>query len=155
MQRAFAGHMARTNDATYSAARAGYSQPASDGSQLMKIERVAEECRRRARNRLMTEGAEVGVSVLIELASDTKQKGSTRGAAAKALVQLSGVAGAQDLTEKDLSDMTPDELRSVLAAARAKLEERINQARTIEHEPAEEPESPQIAQAAPNEGVFD
>lgn len=111
--------------------------------------------RNEARRLLMNEGAQIGVAVLIELATDTAQKGSTRGAAAKSLVQLSGVAGSQDLNEKDLAEMSADDIRTLLSRARGALEERIAKARTIEHDAGEEPESPSNAQGAPNAGVFD
>jgi len=153
MQREFSRQMAATGDATYSATKAGYRAPAVLGSRLANQADVAEDVRRRARQRLMTEGAEVGVRVLLELASDVKQKGSTRGAAAKSLVQLSGIAGAQALSEGDLADMPADQIRTLLAEAQRALEARISAAKTIEHEPAAAPESAPIAQDAPN--LFD
>ncbi|MDI1263876.1 MAG: hypothetical protein PS018_11525 [bacterium] len=147
MQRAFSSHMAVTGDATYSAEKAGYSSPSVLGGRLARQPDVAEDVRRKARHLLVTRGAEVGVRVLIELAEDTKQKGSTRGAAAKSLVQLSGVAGAQSLTEQDLAEMPADKIRALLGEAERALADRMAKLKTIEHEPAEQPQS---AQAAPS-----
>lgn len=149
MQRAFSAKMAATGDAAYAAEKAGYAVPVNAGNKLLHIPDVAEDVRRRARHRLMTEGAEVGVRVLLELACDVKQKGSTRGAAAKSLVQLSGISSARELSEADLADMPPDQIRTLLAEAQRALDARIAASKTIEHEP----ESPSIAQAAPN--LFD
>jgi phage terminase small subunit len=125
MERAFAATMQRTGDPAYSAEKAGYSQPGSAASKLMAKPDVAEEVRRRARHRLQTEGAEVGVRVLIEVATDELQKGSARVAAAKALVQASGVASVQSLSEADLAEMPPDKIRELLGQAQRQLEARM------------------------------
>ncbi|WP_035670094.1 hypothetical protein [Bradyrhizobium liaoningense] len=150
MQRAFSAKMAATGDPAYSAEKAGYAVPVVAGNKLMHVPDVAEDVRRRARHQLMTKGAEVGVRVLIELAEDTKQKGSTRGAAAKSLVQLSGISSAAALSEADLAELPADKIRSLLAEAERALADRMAKMKTIDHEPAEKPES---AQAAPN--LFD
>lgn len=157
MQRAFSERYAATGDATYAAEKAGYAQPVVLGGRLARQEDVAEDARRRARHTLMTKGAEVGVRVLIELAEDMKQKGSTRGAAAKSLVQLSGISTAQALSPEDLAELPADQIRALLAEAQRALEARMTKLKTIEHEPAraerEASESPQSAQPAPN--LFD
>lgn len=150
MERAFSAKMAVTGDPTYSAEKAGYSSPGTLGPRMAGNPDVAEDVRRRARQRLMTEGAEVGVRVLLELASDVLQKGSTRGAAAKSLVQLSGISTAQQLSPEDLAELPADQIRALLAEAQRALEARMSKLKTIDHEPAE---TPQSAQAAPN--LFD
>ncbi|MFZ2160458.1 MAG: hypothetical protein WAV72_30660 [Bradyrhizobium sp.] len=93
-----------------------------------------DDIRRRARERLQTEGAEVGVRVLIELAEDKSQKGSTRGAAAKALVQSSG-STLPMLSQEDLADMPAEQIRALLGEAQRALEARLNKLKTIEHTP--------------------
>lgn len=153
MQRVFSAKMASSGDHAYSAEKAGYAVPVKAGAALMRNPDVAEDIRRRARNRLQTEGAEVGVRVLIELAEDMKQKGSTRGAAAKSLVQLSGIHTAATLSPEDLADLPADQIRALLGEAQRALEARMNHLKTIDHEPAEPdqaPESGDCAQAAPN-----
>ena len=109
----------------------------------------------------MTEGAAVGVAVLIELASDTKQKGSTRGAAAKALVLSSGAAG-QAPSEEELAEMPAEKIRAILVEAKRALEDRLAKLRTVDHA-AVNPEAAQPRQLAPRgvelsdapENVFD
>ena len=149
MERVFSDYMARTGDRVYSAVKAGYSSPQQAASQNMQNGDVQNDIRRRARNMLQNEGAMIGVIVLAELATDTLQKGSTRGAAAKTLVQLSGVSAAQSLSPEDLAELPADQIRALLGEAQRALEARMGQLKTIEHAP----ESPQSAQAAPN--LFD
>jgi len=95
---------------------------------------AADDIRRRARHRLQTEGAQIGVAVLIELAIDRLQKGSTRGAAAKSLVQLSGSAAPMPLQE-DLNEMSAEQIRALLAEAERALAARLEKLKTIEHVP--------------------
>lgn len=139
MQRTFSAKMAATGDHAYAAEKAGYATPVNAGAKLMAIPDVAEDVRRRARQRLMTEGAEVGVRVLLELANDVKQKGSTRGAAAKSLVQLSGISSAQALSEADLAELPADKIRALLGEAQRALEARMKtvQGRTLDAESAQ------------------
>lgn len=136
----FARNMAATGDRLYSARIAGYSAPHQAASQNMRNPDVSEEIRRRARARLQTEGAEVGVRVLIELAEDVAQKGSVRGTAAKALVQLSGISSAATLSEADLAELPADKIRALLHEAERALAARKAELMTIDHvasEPAE------------------
>jgi hypothetical protein len=93
-----------------------------------------EDIRRRARERLQTEGAEAGVRVLIELAEDKRQKGSTRGAAAKALVQLSG-STLPMLSQEDMADMPAEQIRALLGEAQRALDARMAELKTIDHVP--------------------
>lgn len=146
LERTFSAYMARTGDRLYAATKAGYSSPAQSAHKNLNNVDVQNDIRRQARNLLQNEGAAIGVAVLVELATDEKQKGSTRGAAAKSLVQLSGIAGAQALSEGDLADMPADQIRTLLAEAQRALAARMDSLKTIEHDA----ESPPIAQAAPN-----
>ncbi len=92
MQRTFVRHMADTGDAVYAAAKAGYAHPATRGGENAKDPEIASEVRRLARDKLRTEGAEVGVRVLIEIASDVKQPAGARVQAADKLVRHSGIS---------------------------------------------------------------
>lgn len=150
MQREFSAKYALSGDPAYSAEKAGYAIPVVAGYKLANNPDVAEDVRRRARHRLMTEGAEVGVRVLLELAQDVKQKGSTRGAAAKSLVQLSGIQNASSLSPEDLAELPADQIRALLGEAQRALQARMDKLKTIDHEPAEEVDEPQSAQAVPN-----
>lgn len=114
----------------------------------------SEDIRRRARERLMTEGAEVGVRVLIELAEDRQQKGSTRGAAAKALVHASG-STVPVLSQEDIAELPPDQIRALLAEAQRALDARLAKLKTIEHVPASPERLPTVNDAFPAGGLFD
>lgn len=149
MESTFAAYMAATGDRIYAAVKAGYKAPHQAASQNLRNGDVVDDVRRRARNMLQNEGAMLGVVVLAELAADVLQKGSTRGAAAKALVQLSGVSSAQTLSEADLAELPPDQIRALLTTAQHALEARMKLVEGRELEP----ESPQSAQVAPN--LFD
>lgn len=150
MQRAFSAKMAATGDPAYSAEKAGYAVPHVAGTKLMRVADVADDVRRRARHRMMTEGPEICVNVLFEVALDVKQKGSTRVVAAKAIGQMSGLASPQTLSEEDLAEMPADKIRALLSEAQRALSARAAELKTIDHEPAKAPES---AQPAPN--LFD
>lgn len=149
MERTFSAYMATTGDRIYAASKAGYRAVNQAASQNLRNPDVLEDMRRRARHLLQNQGAQIGVAVLIELACDEKQKGSTRGAAAKSLVQLSGISTAQQLSPEDLADLPADQIRTLLAEAQRALNERMAKLKTIDHEP----DTPQSAQAAPN--LFD
>jgi hypothetical protein len=135
METIFVDHMARTGDRMYAARMAGYSSPQQAASKNLANVDVLDAMRRQAAERLRTEGAKVGVDVLITMANDDKQKGSTRVAAAKSLVQLSGIAGGATLTEQDLAEMPPEKMREMLARTEALLNERMAVLQTIDHEP--------------------
>lgn len=137
-EREFARQMARTGDKVYSATKAGYSSPVPRASAALARPEVQDEIRRQAQHRLRTDGAEIGVAVLIEIAQDKKQKGSTRGMAAKSLVQLSGIANGNALSEADLAEMPAEKIKTLLAEAERLLAERMAAAKVIEHEPAAE-----------------
>lgn len=92
MEGIFAKHLGETGDATYAATKAGYSQPVVVGSQKRQDPRIQAASRASARDRLRSEGAEVGVRVLIEIASDVKQPAGARVQAADKLVRHSGIS---------------------------------------------------------------
>lgn len=125
MQKTFAQHYAATGDATYAATKAGYRTPAVRGSENKSDPAVAAEVRRIARETLRTDGAEVGVRVLIEIASDAKQPAGARVQAADKLVRHSGLSaeGADGREPHEMSgaDLAKaiDELTRI-AADRAK-----------------------------------
>ena len=117
----FVEHYARTNDPTYAAAKAGYAHPQPRGSQnLQKPGLMA--LVQQARERLCTEGAAVGVGVLLELALDAKRvPPGVRRAAASDLVKYSGVAADASGDNVEPHEMTADQL----AAARRAQELRL------------------------------
>ena len=115
MQRTFIHHMADTGDATYAAAKAGYAHPAVRGAENKHDPTLASEVRRLARERLRTEGAEVGVRVLIEIAVDVKQPAGARVQAADKLVKHAGLS-AEGGEERELHEMTGEEIARAIAA---------------------------------------
>lgn len=140
-ERSFVDHMARSNDPTIAAQAAGYVQPASRGGVLMRRPEVIARVQEAVSYRLKTEGAEIGVGTLIEIASDKKFPAASRVMAARELVKLSGVADGGGDDEKPLAMMTRAELVARAEQARQVLAEL--DVPVIEHEPA------------PAGGVFD
>jgi hypothetical protein len=100
---------ARTNDGRYSAEKAGYRSPVSRASQTLNKPAIAERVEA-ARTRLRTDGLEIGVGVLIELAQDRKCPPGVRRAAASDLIKFSGLAGVGEADELDPGKMTLEDL---------------------------------------------
>lgn len=104
----FVDVVARTNDPAYAAHKSGYVQSAGS---VMSRTPVIMEAVEAVRARLRTEGAAVGLGVLLELAQDNACPPGVRRAAASDLLKLSGVAAGLDgETTKQLADMTLAEL---------------------------------------------
>lgn len=131
-ERSFVRHMSYSNDPTMAAQAAGYVQPASRGGVLMRRQDVLAEVQAAIAYRLKTEGAKVGVGVLIEVAEDKRSPAASRVMAAKALVQLSGVGTTDANEEKALHTMSRAELVVRAEQARRVLAEL--DAPVIEHE---------------------
>jgi phage terminase small subunit len=108
---AFAKHMADSGDVVHAAARAGYATAARP--------EIAQLVRERAIERLRTEGLEVGVRVLIQLATDEKTPANTRRAASSDLIRFAGGNVDADGKPRDPSEMTAAEIQQRLARARA------------------------------------
>ena len=123
-ERTFVGHMVRVNDATAAATYAGYAQPSSHGGTLMRRPAIIAEVQAAVSQRLRTEGASVGVGVLIEIARDEKAPKNARVMAAAHLVKMSGTgAGERGAEEKPFSEMTRAELAEARERAIAYLAE--------------------------------
>jgi hypothetical protein len=139
-EQVFVQHYATSGDATYAAEKAGYASRDSAAHLVPAKPRIATAVEA-IRERLRTEGAEIGVKTLIDLARDDKIPPGIRRAAASDLVKYSGVSGLDESTRKDLADMTLEEIEK-----RRQELMRINSdnAKVIEVEPAS------IAQSAPN-----
>lgn len=118
-EKAFAAEMARTEDATYAAAKAGYSHPQIAGWRLMQNPLVAEATREGARAFLRDKAGGIGVYVLATIALDEKQPASARTTAATNLAKLSGIAVTEGEGGKELHEMDGQELPRYLARLRA------------------------------------
>lgn len=139
MEREFVKHMARTNDSTYAATKAGYKYPELLGARLRKKPELLEATRETVQAFLRDKGGAIGVYTLAELAIDEAQPGNTRRAAAKDLAILAGIGVTEDTADKAPSEMTPDELSRFTSQLRKQLaaleSAKADQARpVIEHE---------------------
>lgn len=143
MQREFIKVMARVNDATYAATKAGYSNPMQRGSELAKKPAIQEATFAEVQRFLRDQGAAIGVYTLAELAVDTGIPAGVRRAAASDLAKLSGVGVSDAAQGKEPHEMTAAELREHAAKLErqrdAMLKALSDQARpVIEAEPADE-----------------
>jgi phage terminase small subunit len=116
---AFAKHMAESGDVVHAASRAGYAHPRKAGYATAARPEIAQIVRETALQRLRTEGLEVGVRVLIELATDERTPATTRRAASSDLVRFAGGSADTDGKPRDPSEMTAAEIQERLARARA------------------------------------
>lgn len=112
--------MARTNDATYAATKAGYAVPEVNGSLIAAKPAIAEATREEIRRFLYEKAGTIGVGVLVELATSPKVADGVRRGAAVDLTKLSGIAITEADDGKELHEMTGQELD----AARRKLARR-------------------------------
>lgn len=113
-ERIWVRYMAATNDATYAAEKAGYASPQPRGSQNLAKPALMELVREAAWKKLRTDGARIGVDVLISIAEDDKQPAGARRAAAADLVKLSGLAGPEGDQAKEPHEMTAEELAAAI-----------------------------------------
>jgi len=153
-QEIFLLEYAKTASLSASSAKAGVSEATARHWMRGKNAEIALH---RIRERLLrTEGASVGLRVLLEIAEDTKAPSHVRRAAAKDLLGLGGhseaVAAAQAAAEvqrKGLEDMTADELERVAAAAAATLAQLRRQSATVDVTP-DPPDPPEVTPALPD-----
>lgn len=149
MERVFIREMAATQDRKYAAREAGYKSPEITGHKLMAKPHIAESVREKARYRLRNEGAEIGVRVLIEIATDAKQPAGARTTAATNLTKLSGIAVDDATQGKELHEMTGKELaayRDQLEKQRRLIDKAMSDAATPVIDAVAEPveEAPQV-----------
>lgn len=150
-ERTFAKHMAQTNDPTYSAAKAGYKDAGVNGWRLANHPLVMEVSREQGRAFLYEKAGALGIAVLSSIAIDEKQPAGARVTAGTQLVKLSGMAITEGQGEKELHEMTGDELRAhtakLEAQAAAMRQAMADRARPVlENEPDSTPD----AQTTPN-----
>ena len=115
MQRQFVANMARTKDATYSAAKAGFAHAPVAASKLMANPVIQEATREEGRRLLRDKGGFLGVYVLMDIAQDEKQPASARVSAGKELIRASGIGVDESEAGRDLHEMNGDELRAYAA----------------------------------------
>lgn len=105
---------------THAARLAGAKYPNGDSFGLMRNPKILEATRAKAQQLVEEKAGYVAVTVLMELALDDKQPGAVRRGAATDLGKFSGIGVEKGLVEKDLHEMTNDELQAHLRLMRAK-----------------------------------
>jgi hypothetical protein len=123
-ERVFIKHMAATNDKTYAATKAGYSQPVARG--LEKSKALANEVRAEQIRRLESEGLPLAVDVHLALLRDKATPAGAKVSAVKLMYDATFLRPDGDAGAKEPHEMTADELSERIAqmqrekAARAK-----------------------------------
>jgi phage terminase small subunit len=117
---AFAGYMAATGDATYSAAKAGYPSPQVAGWQKANNPAMMETVRKAQTTRLTNDLLPKSLDLLETLLTDTTRADRVRLAAAQTVMKYS--LGARDGgEEKEPHEMTPAELQARIDTLRRTL----------------------------------
>lgn len=113
-ERVFIEHMARTNDATYAAEKAGYAAPSVSGGKMARNDRVMAHVRAEALKALQTELLPLAIATHRRLLSDAAVPAGAQVQAVK--LAYDKALGEQDgKSAKDLADMSYDELMQSIA----------------------------------------
>lgn len=157
MQREFARHMARTGDREYAAAKAGYASPRVAGWKLLENPEVELATRELQQHFALDKAGAISIVTLVEVATGKAFPAGARVSAAKELRQMSGIGVDEAPSGKDLSDMSPEELRRFIDAGERRVETMkralADQARPVlEHDRSTIDEE---QEDNPNPGVFD
>lgn len=124
MELQFVKTVARTNDPTYAAAKAGFANVSAAASKLMRNPIVAEATREEAQRLAREKGGFVGIYTLMSIALDDKQPAGARVTAAKVLADKSGIGVEDGDGTLDLHEMNGEQL----AAYAAKLQRQADAA---------------------------
>ena len=116
-ERAFVGHMSRTNDATYAAEKAGYAHPVHAGSNIMRRDVVKNEVLKRQRERIETEGVTMAVDFTLMAIQEERFPPGVRLNAAKLMLDHA-FRDATASDDKQAHEMSPDELAKAIADAK-------------------------------------
>lgn len=135
------GHMAATGDATYSAARAGYPRPPSDGWLKAQNPALMANVRKAQLARLTSDILPKALDLLERVVTDEKETTRNRLTAAQIVVKHS-FAGDGAADDKEPHEMTAQELQARIDRLRRVQAERAKP--VIDHEADE-----------PGGGVFD
>lgn len=144
MRREFVQRMAQSGDATYSAEKAGFAHPQVTGSRLMADPTIKNDIQKRLNYAIENRLGDLAIARMQKILQDDTQKGSVHVAAIKLV--WSHVHG-RNISEKELHEMTADELRAAAEGARAALAELEARSKTIDHDAPADP--------APEPGIFD
>jgi phage terminase small subunit len=131
-ERVFVEQYARTSDGVYAATKAGYGSPDKRASQTLAKPAIVDAIKQRQQERLNTQGAEIGINTLFEVAQDLKAPSGARVKAATEILDRCGFAKQQDDTAvKEPFEMTPDEAGQYLRVAQARLLELAENAQLV------------------------
>ena len=144
---------------THAAEAAGYQHPGTRAWELMQNPVIIAAIRDTQLRKLHTEGAVIGVGVLLEIARDKTQLSKDRIAAAGKLLDGARLTGqgqqvAETLTDRPLNEMTRDELARFIAAEREAidlLEDAAQGPNVLDVTPSVVPESIQDSAETPIE----
>ena len=139
-ERAFAQHYAKSGDATYAAAKAGYASPAKRASQNLGKPAVMEEARRLALDFLSNQIMPAATKVHLELLTNNTTPPGVR-AKAIDIAYKYGLTERPDASDKPASEMTAAEIQARLAGLEATRQRLVQEASdrakpVIEQEPA-------------------
>lgn len=147
-ERMFTRIVASTGDAVFAATKAGYGTPAARASQNMANPALVADIQRRVYQELHEVILPLASAAHKRLLTDPLTPAGAQVAAIK-LAYDHGLA-TKGANEKDLSEMTADELRAASLAAKAALAELEGRAMTIDNSEAVD-QAPEPAKAS----VFD
>jgi phage terminase small subunit len=137
----FVSAMARTNDQTYSAAKAGYGSPQVRGSELMGKPAIRAAVIRETEEALFNEILPLALAKhRLLLTASGVPAGAQLGAVKLAYDRTLGAAEDQ-AGEKEPSEMSYDELQASIGRLRREQESREEQAKDVTPEPDIEPHS--------------
>ena len=137
----FAGYMAATGDATYSAAKAGYRGPQKEGWAKMQNPALADTVRRAQLARINNDLLPRSLDLLDRVLTDDKETTRNRLAAAQLVLRYTVGQTADGAETKEPHEMTAAELQERIERLRREQSERAKP--VIEHD------------AGPEAGVFD
>lgn len=130
-ERAFIPVMARTGDATYAAEKARLAFPVVAGNKMMQRPAVVAEVKSQQFALIVTDLLPKAVAFAehaLTLGNDVPH--GVRATVMKEVLKYSA-GGLEDLADKDMADMTADELSRASAALRRELAERAERAKPI------------------------
>ena len=156
----FVEHYAMTNDATYSATKAGYKNPAIRGWEKAKDPSVMQAVKRVQTARLNNDLLPKALDLIAHVLTDDKETTRNRLTAAKIVIDRTIGMGGDAGDDKEPHEMTPAELQARIDRLRREQSDRAQP--VIEHVPAEldhveqgaEVEHVEHVEQGPEGGVF-
>ncbi len=142
---AFAGYMAASGDATYSAARAGYTAPQVDGWRKSNDPALAAVVKRAQMARLTNELLPAALNTLQNVLSDDKETSRNKLTAVGLVLRYTVGQDQNGVEAKEPHEMTAAELQERIERLRREQSERAKP--VIEHDAGPD--------AGPEAGVFD